>query len=465
MSKLSVLILAAVALGSLPAVHAHGATSGGGCFCVSCHLARYGAGGAAVDLSQAEQAVSAPFRIGARWTSTSATPNAPTQGTPVTLRWSIVPDGTAIPGGQVAGESSDGSNLISYMDGIFGTGPGGSDLTQRPWFTHYSSSFARWSALSGLSYIFEPNDDGSDLYTFVPGSGTFGGLGGQAGVRGDVRISGHAIDGPNGVLAYNFFPSIADMVIDTSESSNFASSSNNFRFLRNVLMHEHGHGLGFAHLESSNSSQLMEPFINASFDGPQFDDILAVQRSYGDAREKGLGNDTAARATVLGSVSLGGPQLQIGTSAGATSVVSSTQTDFVSIDDDSDIDFYRVTTLEQGGLTITLTPRGPTYNEGPQGGAQSSFVSSALGNLTLAVVGPDLLTTLISVNLTGLGGIETITLPVLGGANYFVRVGGVSNQIQMYLLQVSLVSGVIPEPGALVWVGVVGMGLVARKRR
>jgi len=351
------------------------------------------------------------------------------------------------------------------MDGIFGTGPGGSDLTQRPWFTHYSSSFARWSALSGLSYIFEPNDDGSDLYTFVPGSGTFGGLGGQAGVRGDVRISGHAIDGPNGVLAYNFFPSIADMVIDTSESSNFASSSNNFRFLRNVLMHEHGHGLGFAHLESSNSSQLMEPFINASFDGPQFDDILAVQRSYGDAREKGLGNDTAARATVLGSVSLGGPQLQIGTSAGATSVVSSTQTDFVSIDDDSDIDFYRVTTLEQGGLTITLTPRGPTYNEGPQGGAQSSFVSSALGNLTLAVVGPDLLTTLISVNLTGLGGIETITLPVLGGANYFVRVGGVSNQIQMYLLQVSLVSGVIPEPGALVWVGVVGMGLVARQRR
>lgn len=465
MSKLSVLILAAVALGSLPAVHAHGATNGGGCFCVSCHLARYGAGGAAVDPSQAEQAVSAPFRIGARWTSTSATPNAPTQGTPVTLRWSIVPDGTAIPGGQVAGESSDGSNLISYMDGIFGTGPGGLDLTQRPWFTHYSSSFARWSALSGLSYIFEPNDDGSDLYTFVPGSGTFGGLGGQAGVRGDVRISGHAIDGPNGVLAYNFFPSIADMVIDTSESSNFASSSNNFRFLRNVLMHEHGHGLGFAHLESSNSSQLMEPFINASFDGPQFDDILAVQRSYGDAREKGLGNDTAARATVLGSVSLGGPQLQIGTSAGATSVVSSTQTDFVSIDDDSDIDFYRVTTLEQGGLTITLTPRGPTYNEGPQGGAQSSFVSSALGNLTLAVVGPDLLTTLISVNLTGLGGIETITLPVLGGANYFVRVGGVSNQIQMYLLQVSLVSGVIPEPGALVWVGVVGLGLVARKRR
>ncbi|GIS63309.1 MAG: hypothetical protein CM1200mP2_55340 [Planctomycetaceae bacterium] len=33
----------------------------------------------------------------------------------------------------------------------------------------------------------------------------------------------------------------------------------------------------------------MEPFASTSFDGPQYDDILAVHRSYGDVFESGSG--------------------------------------------------------------------------------------------------------------------------------------------------------------------------------
>ncbi|MCQ6458457.1 matrixin family metalloprotease, partial [Vibrio parahaemolyticus] len=89
-------------------------------------------------------------------------------------------------------------------------------------------------------------------------------------VRGDVRIGGHTIDGSSGTLAYNFFPNTSDMVIDTADSFYSVTTDNSLR-LRNVIMHEAGHGLGISHVESNNGSFLMEPFINLGFDGPQFD--------------------------------------------------------------------------------------------------------------------------------------------------------------------------------------------------
>ena len=36
------------------------------------------------------------------------------------------------------------------------------------------------------------------------------------------------------------------MVIDTGDLGNFTNSGGNYRFFRNVIMHEHGHGLGLA---------------------------------------------------------------------------------------------------------------------------------------------------------------------------------------------------------------------------
>lgn len=436
----------------------------GTCGCASC--ARAGSGAADNRGGDGGEGVvtSSEFRLGGRWTSTSASGSTPNQGQAITLRWGFATDGSAIPGGQVNNESTDPSNLVAYMDSLFGVGPGGADLTQRPWFTFYSSSFARWSSIAGLTYIYEPNDDGSTMYTPLGGGGVIPGAGGVAGVRADVRIGGHRLDGAFGVLAYNFFPTSGEMVIDTSETTFYTQSANNFRAIRNVIMHEHGHGLGMFHVISNNSRQLMEPFIDTNFDGPQFDDILGAQRHYGDAFEKGAGNDTAATASTLGSVVLGGT-LAVGTSTNTT-VVAATATDFVSIDDESDVDFWRVSMLDAGALTVTLTPRGPTYSEGPQFGTEATVTTSAFSDLTLELIAPDLTTTLSSVNATGLGGVETLTFGVLMGGDYFIRVGGTTtDRIQMYLLQATLNSNVIPEPGVALMLGVMSPLLLGRTRR
>src|SRR5215207_7378979 len=63
---------------------------------------------------------------GDRWTTTAAGGTG-TAGDPVTITWSIVPDGTLIP-------NEEPSNFIGYLEGIIGGGTGGSDLTLRPWF-------------------------------------------------------------------------------------------------------------------------------------------------------------------------------------------------------------------------------------------------------------------------------------------------------------------------------------------
>jgi len=118
---------------------------------------------------------------------------------------------------------------------------------------------------------------------------------GVLGVRGDVRISGHFIDGNSGVLAYNFFPNFGDMVIDTGDNT-YNNTASNSLILRNILAHEHGHGLGISHVCPVNQTKLMEPFLTTAFDGPQPDDILAGNRGYGDDNEH---NDTPGTATGL----------------------------------------------------------------------------------------------------------------------------------------------------------------------
>ena len=80
----------------------------------------------------------------------------------------------------------------------------------------------------------------------------------------------------------------------------FNTTANNSRRLRNVVEHEHGHGLGLRHVCPVDGTKLMEPFINVGFVGVQFDDIFTMQRLYGDFLEvhgSELDNDSFTRAT------------------------------------------------------------------------------------------------------------------------------------------------------------------------
>ncbi len=212
---------------------------------------------------------SSPFTLSSRWWTTATNGGGLGQGDPTTVTWSIVPDGTSIPAiGGISGESSDPSNLVAFLGGIYGVATADSNYTDEPWFTLIESTVDRWSELTGLTYLYEPNDDGAAFTSYASSAP------GVLGTRGDVRLGGHQIDGNAGVLAYNFFPNHGDMVIDTSDNF-FNNLGNDSRRLRNTLAHEQGHGIGLQHVESNNAGFLMEPFLSTGFDGPQFDDILA----------------------------------------------------------------------------------------------------------------------------------------------------------------------------------------------
>jgi hypothetical protein len=346
------------------------------------------------------------FSDGARWTFTATNGSVPNQGQAITLRWSIVPDGTALPGGmQGAGEPAAPSNLQARLNQIYGS--------SAVWLPIFQQVFDRWGQLTGVTYVYEPNDDGAAL----PGSSGDIIL---PNVRGDVRIGGHHIDGNSGILGYNYFPNTGDMVLDTNDSFYDIISNNSLR-LRNVLAHEHGHGLGISHVCPVNQTKLMEPFVSTNFDGPQHDDILAGQRGYGDDAEA---NDSAGAATNLGSpaglITLGG----------------------LSADDDADADFYKLSVPGPRVLTASLVPVGSTYLQGPQDpqsgacSAGTSFNSLVQNDLGFQVLDQNGITVLATANAQPAGSTESASVFLPSAGTYFVKtLPGGNNAVQLYTLQ------------------------------
>lgn len=414
--------------------------------------------GAAADSSLLPE----PFQIVNRWTITATNGGGLQQGDPTTLRFSIVPDGTTVNAAYPAppqNEVTSGSNLRAVFDSLYGAGPGGADLTLRPWFPIFTASYNRLSQISGLTFVYEPNDDGN-------AGGAIGASSlGSIGVRGDLRISGHTIDGQSGsnILAYNYYPIAGDMVIDTSNTNFYVPG--NQTAVRNVIMHETGHGLGLNHVEPVSQTKLMEPFISTAFQGPQIDDILGLQRNYGDALEKSGGNNTSATATNLGAIGFGG-SAAIGTDGGKTSVAM-TDIDFISIDGTSDVDFFKFTVPGAGLLNAILSPLGITYNMGPQDSIANNelpFNASAQNNLALRIFGTDGTTILASSDINGVGGVESISNLLLPGAGtYFARVLGSIDAVQLYRLDVSLTA--VPEPTSIISAGLAFGALVVVRRR
>lgn len=381
------------------------------------------------------------------WSSTSG--GSSPFGEEAILTWSVVPDGTTLPRG--VGEPASPSNLIAFLDGIHhgGPGPGGNDLTQRAWFPLMKSAFDRWDALSAIRFSHSPQDDGVQLgLTSNPGIN---------GVRGDHRIGGHSIDGTTSptTVAYNFFPNNSDMVIDTDEVGRLGNAGGNYVRFRNTLMHEIGHGLGLNHPASSNSNFLMEALLDATIDGPQFDDILGIHRLYGDRYEESGGNDTHTVALTLAPMSLG-DSFKIGEDAN-DKTVAPTDVDFVSINMAADTDYYKITVTAPGKINLILNPLGPTYQSGPHGGTQTSFNAQQQNNLALLLYGNLGTNLLASSNAAGLGVAEQIMRFAVLPGDYFIRVSGSNDVAQFYELEAELV----PEPAGLIMaaLGVVALGI------
>lgn len=344
---------------------------------------------------------------GSRWSGT--------QGSPRQLTWSFVPDGLSISSG--VGEGVAPSNLFATLDSQYSDNGG-----RAVWIAQFQSCFDRWAALTGLSYtrITSGGNDWDD--------GASWGSSGSTG-RGDCRISGKRIDGSGGILAYNFFPSNGDMVIDTGDR--WDSTTNSFRFFRNVITHEHGHGQGIQHVCPANSTKLMEPFVSTSYDTIRHDDIRASQRHYGDAYED---NDNTGSATPLGTLVSGVP-LNLGDVPPPSIPFGSV----LSIDGSADVDYYSFQTTSPRLLTATVRPVGTQYLNAAQSSNGScpsgtTFDSLAVADLTFSILN-SAGGTIVTVNDTGLGSNETrggISLPVADTYYLVVSRANSPSQSQLY---------------------------------
>jgi hypothetical protein len=362
----------------------------------------------------AGQAGQGPFQTryspGPRWETTALTTTQTPVGQPVTLTWSVIPDGTIIPATGSIGDPDGGSDFRAWMDSLFGS--------ETQWRPIMRSVFARWEQVSGLTFVEELNDDGA---TFIDSDG-------ELGVRGDLRIGGKFVDGTGNVLAYNYFPQVGDMVFDTADA-NFANASNVDLFFRNVMSHEFGHGMGLAHSCPITRTKLMEPFINTGFDGPTHDDIRGAHNFYGDANEP---NDSVP--TPLGVLT--GPRT-IGTLPAPNVALGSS----VSIAVTNDVDRYTFSVNGPTLLSTMLQPIGRSYGADQQ--ACSNFpgsccveatnISDEEARLVLSVVSSGSVLAS-SINQLGQSAQTSVYLPSAGTYELVVQSPDFVQRVQLYTL-------------------------------
>ncbi|MFO0963280.1 MAG: matrixin family metalloprotease [Phycisphaerales bacterium] len=358
-----------------------------------------------VDHWAQQNADGAAYELNARWNLNGSS----TQGTPVVIRWSMPADGLSLPDEIGIGMGTGANDLNAKFATKFGSTEAGKNLLRQV--------FQRWSDLSGITYT-EVSDD----------NGAWGLAGGAT--RGDVRIAGRSFGtAGSGILAYNEFPQDGDMVINTrSNEMAFWTSTNNNRYFRNIVAHEHGHGMGLLHVCPVSESKLMEPFISTNFDGPQHDDIRGAQRHYGDTNEP---NDTPATAASVFNVS------------GNTTVLNQ------SIDDNADMDYFKFTATAGTRVTLRATPVGfSSYLTGPQ--TQACNTGTATNSLSVQNIGLQLYqgaagtTLLVNQNTAAAGTAEEITDYLLtANDTYVLRVfpSTTTDNIQLYTLTATITPG------------------------
>lgn len=184
--------------------------------------------------------------------------------------------------------STPASAYTTVGDGWDGPGLGGASLTyyfgsmtpDLPALSVKStlvSAMSQWSSVANLTFseTFTASLIKSIDIAFVTGS------------HGD----GYPFDGPGGVLAHAFYPSLpnpepiaGDLHFDDAEIWEIGNGLGSLAFdLMWVAVHELGHSLGLGH--SANPLAVMYPFVSAStvYGGLHADDISGILALYGPA--------------------------------------------------------------------------------------------------------------------------------------------------------------------------------------
>lgn len=304
-------------------------------------------------------------------------------------------------------------------DGISWGSPAGSNNLSATFTTLYGAgnvdrgreyirqALAAWRRFNGLTYT----EVGDDNIVFTTSTG-------HSAARGDIRIGCIPQGTSSGVLAYNFFPTGgSDMTINSDQFGTGAmgGAGNNYRYLRNVVSHEHGHGLAFIHSIPCNSTKLMEPFANTAFETVQIDEIRGAGRNYGD---KYAGNNTGTAATDFGNLTT--PILR-------SVIEKNLSTNGTAGFNSSDEDWFKFTLDSAQNVVITATPTGGNYTEGQQSsgcnGTTAAVNAVGAGNLTVELRnGANGGTVVQTANSTVAGLAETVTANALAAGTYWVRV-------------------------------------------
>ncbi len=371
----------------------------------------------------------ANFNDNSRWMSTATDGTLPGIGSPMTLTWSIMPDGLRLGtfSTDPATNPTPVSRLIARFDNLYNVPQVDrvADLTARPWFAEMQTVFNIYSSKTGITYVYVTDD------------GAANGAGGALGARGDVRIGGTDLSGN---FAYNGFPPSGDMVINTA-SGVFSNPST----LRLIFGHEHAHGLGLGHVvvDGSNSLSVVAG-SGGNSNGAQLDDLSALLRAYGDVREKSPGDGTLANARPLGALPVSS-LLTVGTLA-TNLPVAAADTDFPFSSHSTDVDFFKFSVASAQRVIVKLTPQGPTYSYLPEGGSTATINLSKQADLSLQLqnsVG----TVLATGDLGGTPPFEGVVFDLPAAGNYHVRVGNNSNKGQFYRLDIGTVAAFEPPAG------------------
>lgn len=359
------------------------------------------------------------FMGSGKWTRVaSETPKANKQGNPVTVTWSIVPDGTSAPG--LGTTPSAPSDFRAWLSGIYGDNPSGIP-SEQSWFQLVSRVFEAMEENSGLSFVYEENDDGAPIIEKNQG---------QLGLRGDIRISARTIDGSgnpddqSNTLGFAYAPNFGDIILDSADPF-YDDTILNSIGLFNALTHELGHALGLSHVCPLNETKLMEPLISRAFRGPQYDEFYSLQRQYGDELEgvsDGNDNDASTRATAL-----------------TLDTEGFLERTWLSIDDNNDIDYYSFSAKRLDQIQAAVNPGSENYAEGPATqncNTSATFNASSQQNLIIDLLDMNGRTILASAAAAEIGEIEILSgYQFEADGTYFLRVnGGNTNSSQIYTL-------------------------------
>lgn len=338
---------------------------------------------------------------------------------PISLTYSFPKDTT--PWGVSPISNPGPSELSQKLIALFGSG--NLDLGRE----HIRQALASWRRAAAIEYeeVSDDNAPQDQLETRVS-------------TRGDIRFGGRSLTIAT-FLGYNAFPSVlagaeiggGDMFINTSffQAQWFNNPADNFRYFRNFVAHEHGHGLGLVHTTPCDNSKLMEPFLPTAFDTAQIDDIRAVQRNYGDRLAP---NQTFAQARGLGDLASPGPR--------------SVREALLSTNGAGDQDWFAFSLSSPQPVVIAAQPVGGSYTQGSQvadcDGANFGVVNASnAGNLALELRDGAGGTTLFVSDAGPNGVTESITASLAAG-DYSVRVVDVGpNQpgdqaVQLYNLTI-----------------------------